>query len=162
MFEVFDCYSIHMRCEPGHAANGISNSSVSGMTLLKTFSICGIILACVVVILMNPFVWIPDLFSDRVITLGQMQTAEGDSLGVTQQFVGDGYLTRFYHTNKTGQSWETVFDGDAYRAWRVTFERSNNVVTIHAIRRSFFYNLETHAMTDIEGASRSVVEKPAL
>ena len=57
-------------------------------------------------------------------------------------FVGDGYLTRFYHTNKIGESWETVFDGDAFRGWRATFEKSNNVVIIQAIGRSFIYNLE--------------------
>jgi len=130
------------------------------MTLQKIFVICGIILAITVVLLMNPWVCVPDLFINRPIVLGQMQTSEGDSLRVTQEFVGDGYLTRFYHTNKIGESWETVFDGDAFRGWRATFEKSNNVVIIQAIGRSFIYNLDTHTMTE-KGVSRALDQKPA-
>jgi len=111
------------------------------------------------VLLSTLFVWIPDIFVDRVIVLGQMQTSDGDHFRVTQENVGDGYLTRFDHTSQSGQSWHAVFDGDAFKAWSAKFEKTNNVVAVHVLNQRFFYNVDTHAMTYPNGQVRSTDEK---
>jgi hypothetical protein len=154
--DVFDYYSTLRYFERGATAALTLRSQITVMTLLKILGVCGAILGLVAVVFMNPWVWIPDLYSDRLIDLGQMQTSKGDYFQVTQQFVGDGYLTCFNHTNRSGQAWQGVFDGDASRAWKATFEQTNNGVIIHAIRESFFYNLETHAMTNFNGVPKFV------
>jgi hypothetical protein len=133
----------------------------SNMTL-KTIGISMLVIALFVVLLTQTFVWIPDLFTDRVIVLGEMKTSGGDYFRVTQRFVGDGYLTRFDHTNKAGQSWHDVFDGDAFKAWRAQFEKTNDIVVIHVLNKIFFYNLATHAMTDANGRRRFVDEKAVV
>jgi hypothetical protein len=128
---------------------------------LKAIGISTFVLALLTVLSTQLFVWIPDILADRVIVLGQMETSDGDYFKATQQFVGDGYLTRFDHTNRSGQSWHAVFDGDAFKAWSAKFEQTNNTVTIRVLNRSFFYNLDNHGMTYPNGAVRAIDEKAA-
>jgi len=101
----------------------------------------------------------PDIFIDRVIVLGQLKTSDGDSFRVTQRFIGDGYLTLFDHTNQSGQSWHSGFDGDAYKAWSATLEKTNDTVIIRVLHQSFFYNLNAHTMTEAKGRRHGVTEK---
>ena len=128
---------------------------------LKIAIVSTIVISILVILAAKWYVWIPDLFSNRTIVLGQMNTSDGDYFRVTQKFVGDGYLTLFDHTNKFGQSWHSGFDGDARKAWSADFEKTNSAVVIHVLHQTFYYNLATHKIIDSKGDERFVNEKAA-
>jgi hypothetical protein len=92
--------------------------------------------------------------------LDKLKTTDGDYMELFQRFCGDGYMTRFVQTNKEGRSWIFIIDGDAYKAWNGKIKKTNNVVEVSIFHEHFFYNLQSHVITDTTGKPQLILEKP--
>ena len=126
----------------------------------KVICIWIIFACCALCALASIYVWIPDLFKGEII-LDRVETPSGDVLQITQEFVGDGYDTRFYHTNRLGREWHSGFDGDARKEWRGKIEiRADGKVSIAVSRKHFIYDLHSHEMIEKMGKPRLVLEFP--
>jgi hypothetical protein len=132
----------------------------SGRSLKSVFILNGCLLLILLLAAVNTFVWIPDLFRNEIV-LKQVQTPEGDTLKLTQKFVGDGYLTKFIHTNKSGRAWEVVIDGDAFKTWRGAIELTGpERVSVAILKKKFVYDLLSHEVIDGTGRQSFVMELP--
>jgi hypothetical protein len=130
-------------------------------TMSRKVVCIGIVCACCALCaIASIYVWIPDLFRGETI-LAKVGTPSGDVLRVTQEFAGDGYDTRFYHTNKSGRAWLSGFDGDARKEFRCKIHLDENgKVSIAVLGQRFVYNLQSHELTDEKGKPRFVLEVP--
>jgi hypothetical protein len=104
--------------------------------------------------------WIPDLIGERTIVLDRWEGTGGDKLQLTQKYVGDGYSTRFTHTNAFGRAWLFAIAGDAEKAWKGSLEKTSNIVKISILKEVFFYDIESHAIRDSKGISQLILELP--
>ena len=134
--------------------------SSKSVKLLKV-CIAVVCLICGLFAFVSIWVWIPDLFRHEIV-LDRVETSSGDVLLITQEFVGDGYDTKFYHTNKLGRAWLSGFDGDARKAWNGKITVGNNgKVSIAVLGEKFVYDLHSHTLIDEPGVSpRFVFEIP--
>lgn len=105
-------------------------------------------------------VWLPDVATGRTIALASVTTTNDDSLSLVQVWVGDGYATRFFHTNRAGRGWYFAVDGDAPKAWSGQLAISNSTVEISVLNQRYFYDLGSHIITDIYRTPQLILEIP--
>jgi len=127
---------------------------------LRAISLAVILITIPIVTLLCSEWWPVDIVTGRVLTLGALATTNGDILNLTQHFEGDGYLTVFTHINSAGRVWHFPIDGDAPKAWTATLKRTNETVEIALLRHRFFYNIQSHAITDVSGKPHRIMEIP--
>jgi hypothetical protein len=106
------------------------------------------------------FVWIPDVIISKLIILDSLTTTNGDHLQLTQRYVGDGYSTRFVHSNKVGRSWLFVIDGDAKKAWQGEIRKTNGIIAVSVLKHTFFYNIQSHMIRAGAGNPQLILELP--
>ena len=129
----------------------------------KFLGIIACVVAICVVILavgLNWGVWLPDTIKPTATVLDEIITPEDGHLRLTQLWVGDGYATEFFHTDKSGAIWTFAVDGDAKKAWKARLRRTNNLVNMHILGKQFAYNLQTHVVTARDGEVLMVEEFP--
>ena len=122
-------------------------------------SVIGFLLIAFGLILCAPLwwgVWLLDVVKPRAIVVDQLFTTNGDHLRLTQLWVGDGYATEFFHTDKNGQTWTLAIDGDAGKAWRGSLRETNRLFRIDVLNMQFFYDIQSHVVTDSEGRPQMV------
>jgi hypothetical protein len=106
---------------------------------------------------LSAVIWLPDLISpdsERVIARCTIDT--GDSIELTQRWVGDGYLTGVRHRSRDGSSVFAVGDGDAFRAFRCTTSVSTNdsSVTFRFSGKQWRYYWQLRSLSVGDGHSR--------
>jgi len=101
-------------------------------------------------------VWLPDVVKPRAIVLDELTTKNGDHVRLTQLWVGDGYATEFFHTDGEGHIWTFAIDGDAPRTWGGRLEKTNRSLRITVLKTTFFYDMQTHVITDLDGKPQMV------
>jgi len=119
-----------------------------------------VVVVCVLLIPLKWGVWLPDVVNPKAIVLEELITTNGDHLRLTQLWVGDGYATEFFHTDKDGQIWTFAIDGDARRVWNGSLAKSNRLLRITVLQTTFFYDMRTHVVTDLDGKPHRVEEIP--
>lgn len=130
------------------------------MKALSYFAGMVIAIGIILFIVERRFVWIPDVIIKRVIILDKLTTTNEDHFQLTQTFVGDGYSTRFVHTNKSGRAWLFVIDGDARKAWHGTLRTTNDIIAVSILKHAFFYDIQSHTIRDGAGTPKLILELP--
>jgi hypothetical protein len=105
--------------------------------------------------------WIPDAVNPRVVVLDALLTENGDYLRLTQLWVGDGYATEFFHTDKKGEIWTLAIDGDARKAWRGSLLQTGDVFSIQVLNHRFFYDIQSNFVIDAWGRTQMLEHFPA-
>lgn len=105
-------------------------------------------------------VWLPDALRQKIVI--DSLTIEGEGrIELTQEWVGDGYLTLIRHTNPRGRIWEFVIDGDAAKAWSGKVRsQSGECVRVDALGQRYYYFYLTHAVLSTYTRPGLVLEIP--
>jgi hypothetical protein len=131
------------------------------MKVLGTLALIGAAAGLVFLVPMRWGIWLPDVPTGNLTVLDQMTTPAGDVFQLSQKYTGDGYLTRFIHTNNRGRAWKLTIDGDADKAWRGRIERLNDdTIQITVLSYNLRYSVGSHAVVDYQGNQGYVLEIP--
>jgi len=107
--------------------------------------------------LLSAILWLPDLISpDASRVIGRCTLTNGETVELTQRWVGDGYLTGVRHHRVDGSSVFAVGDGDAARAFRcnVSVSTDDSSVTFRFSGRQWRYHWSLHSLSCGDGHSR--------
>ena len=110
--------------------------------------------------LLSAVVWLPDLASpDAEHIIGRCVLQDGQSVELTQRWVGDGYLTGVRHRLRDGTSVFAVGDGDAARAfgWTMSVRANNNFVTFRFGAKQWRYDWRAHSLSCDDGRTREAI-----
>jgi len=118
----------------------------------------GIAVPCALLLVLwtRLYFWPVDMFRSAPVIICALKDSATNSYRLEQLFVGDGYATKFVHTDFLGREWIFGIDADARKAWSGHLALTNGKVEVSILKHRFYYDPGYHTAKGAAGGARPV------